>query len=99
MFLVSRDDPRLVDRTGGRKLATTDQGTRLVCISEDVGPDLLQNVLIHEACHCAMVSYGLLPNLHAIVAREDAIGIEEWACQFVANYGKQIISAADNVRR
>lgn len=90
---VDPGDPRLWDRTGSARIATTDPGTRSVYVSRELHGPFLDRVLLHEAAHCAMVSYGLLEGLHRIVPEESWVDVEEWACNFLANYGGEVLQA------
>lgn len=93
--VVDPGDPRLRDRTGSARIATTDPSTRRVYLSRDLRGPFLDRVLLHEAAHCAMVSYGLLDGLHRIVPEESWIDVEEWACNFLANYGREVVQAVN----
>lgn len=92
---VQPDDPRLVDRTGRYRIATTDPGTMCVYVSNRLRGLDLQTVMTHEVGHCAMVSYGLLDSLHRIVPRSAWIDVEEWVCNLLADYGREVINAAN----
>lgn len=93
--LVYPDDERLVDRTGRFCLATTDPNTRNVYISRGLKGPMLQRVVTHEVGHCAMHSYGLLDHLHSIIPENAYIDVEEWICNYLADYGREIINAAN----
>lgn len=84
---VSPGDPLLIDRTGKRKLATTDQNLRLISLSKDVVPPLLDQVLLHEIAHAITVSHGLLIPLRATIPPELWYLVEEWSAGLVENYG------------
>ena len=91
--VVDPGDPRLRDRTGSARIATTDPSTRRVYLSRELRGPFLDRVLLHEAAHCAMVSCGLLEGLHRIVPEESWVDVEEWACNFLANYGGEVLQA------
>lgn len=91
--VVDPGDPRLRDRTGSARIATTDPSTRRVYLSRDLRGPFLDRVLLHEAAHCAMISYGLLEGLHRIVPECAWVDVEEWACNFLANYGGEVLQA------
>ena len=93
--LVPDDDPRLMDRTGSSRLATTDPSTMCVYLSNGLKGLDLEVVLTHEVGHCALHSYGLLDSLHAIVPEDAWVDVEEWVCNYLANYGREIIHAAN----
>lgn len=92
---VSPDDERLVDRTGRPRLATTDPYTHCVYLSNRLKGFDLQTVLTHEVGHCAMHSYGLLESLHRLIPESCWIDVEEWVCNYLANYGLEILNAAN----
>ena len=92
--LVDPDDPRLTDRTGSTRIATTDPDTMCVYLSRDLKGGYLETVLLHEIGHCAMISYGILEDLHRMVPKESWVPVEEWTCNLIANYGLHIFHAA-----
>lgn len=94
---VRNDDPRLVDRTGHHKLATTDPSTLEVCISEGATGPLFIKVLVHEVGHCSMISYGLLPSIRRFVRDDLWWEAEEWLCNYLADYGRDIMRAVSEV--
>lgn len=87
----------LIDRTGHRTVATTDPLIHRVYLSSTLQGPFLVKVLLHELGHCVMVSYGLLEYIHSSVYPEKWIEAEEWMCNFIADYGFQIFSAAYKV--
>lgn len=87
----------LVDRTGTRTVATTDPKTKCVYLSSTLQGDFLTQVLIHELGHCALVSFNLLDDIHKMVRPEYWIDAEEWVCNFIADYGLKIFSAAYSI--
>lgn len=91
---VSPDDPRLVDRAGMLRVATTDPSTRTVHVSRAVPPPLLDRVLVHEAAHAITISHGLLDSLRAAVPEPYWVPVEEWAAQLVENHGLEAAEAA-----
>lgn len=86
---VDRDDPRLIDRTGTSRLATTDPSTMCAYLSNGLRGLGLEVVLTHEVGYCATHSYGLLDSLHAIIPEDT------WVCNYLANRGREIIHAAN----
>lgn len=88
------DDPMLVDRTGRVTVATTDPGTLTVYILRDLDGEFLTRVLIHELGHCAMFSFGLLDDIHRMVHPRYWLEVEEWVCNFIADYGMTIFDTA-----
>jgi hypothetical protein len=91
---VPAGDPRLVDRTGQARLATTDPRTRVISISEGVVPPLLDRVLLHEVGHAITMSWGLLPRMRSEALRGNLVGVEEWAAQLVENHAIEAVMAA-----
>lgn len=91
---VTSDDPMLVDRTDSLTVATTDPISRTVYLSHSLQGDFLVRVLIHELGHCALVSFDLIDDIHRMCYPECWIEAEEWACNFIADFGFQIFSSA-----
>lgn len=94
---VDSGSPYLIDRTNQYRLATTDPNTRCVYLSKSLSPNMYDRVLIHELGHCVMFSYGLLEYLHELVKPEHWIDMEEWVCNFLADYGLMVYSIADSI--
>lgn len=94
---VGENSPYLVDRTGHKTIATTDPVTKTVNLAEGLDGDFLVRVLLHELGHCAMVSYNLIDDIHRMTYPEYWIEAEEWVCNFIADYGFQIFSAAYDI--
>lgn len=91
---VPAGDPRLIDRTGGRKLAVTDEETRTISLLETLRPPLLDKVILHEVAHAITVSWNLLPTVRRGTLRGDIIGVEEWSAQLVENHALEAVEAA-----
>lgn len=94
---VRSDDPYLIDRSGNLTVATTDPATSCVYLSDELEGDYLNRVFLHELGHVAMVSYDLLPAIHAMVRPKYRIEMEEWICNFIADYGFTIFSTAAEI--
>lgn len=94
---VPKDSSLLIDRTGVLTVAVTDPLVHSVYISSEVTGSFRCKVLIHEICHCALVSYGLLSYIHHAVKPEYWIEAEEWLCNLMADYGGLIFANAFNV--
>ena len=88
------DDPRLIDRTGVRRIATADPSTYTVTVSREVQPPLLDRVMVHEAAHAVTMSYGLLDSLHDMVPRDKRVQVEEWAVELVEKFGIEALALA-----
>lgn len=80
----------LIDRTGSLCYATTDPVTKNIYVSGDLRGEFLKTVVLHELGHCVIFSYNLLPTIHRMVLPEYWIEAEEWICNFVADYGREI---------
>ena len=91
---VEFDNPVLVDRTGTLTVATTDPVTCRIYISNTLQGDFLQRVLCHELGHVTMISYNLLNEIHRMVRPKYWIEMEEWICNFLADYGLSIFKIA-----
>lgn len=87
----------LIDRTGNLRVATTDFNTRCLYLSNELSGDFLRTVLIHELGHVTMISYDLLPIIHGFVKPSRWIEAEEWVCNFIADYGDEVIFIANNI--
>lgn len=94
---VPAGDPRLIDRTGTERLATTDQMCSSVFLRDDLVPPMLDRVLLHEIGHAVTISYGILPNLRRMVLSGNVVGVEEWAAGLMENYSIEAIRAAMTV--
>lgn len=90
---VPAGDPRLVDRTGTARLATTDPSDRAVYVNMRLVPPLLDKVMLHEVAHAITVSWGLLPRLRSDALRGDLTGVEEWSAQLVENHAIEALDA------
>lgn len=91
---VSPHSPYLIDRTDQVRVATTDSRTCTVYLSNDLEGEFLTTVLLHELGHCVIFSYGLLDDIHSVVDPEYWIEAEEWVCNFIADYGRQVFQIA-----
>lgn len=94
---VNPNDPMLVDRTNAMKVATTDPISGCICLSNDLSGDMLLTVLLHELGHCALFSFDLLSEIYQMVKQEYWIEVEEWVCNFIADYGLTIFNQAYNI--
>lgn len=94
---VSPHSGLLMDRTGVMTVATTDPETYCIYLSDELYGAFLTKVLVHELGHCVMISYGLLRDIHTMVYPEYWISMEEWVCNFIANYGMEIFQQASSI--
>lgn len=86
--------PKLVDRTGKLCVATTDPNQMCVYLSNQLTGHFFSTVLIHELGHCAMISFNLIDYIHRHVSPENWIAVEEFMCNFIADYGLRIFQTA-----
>lgn len=91
---VPRNHPKLVDRTNTLTIGTTDPETLTVYLSEQLYADKLMTVFIHELGHCALYSFGFLERIHEMVYPENWIEMEEFICNFLADFGMRIFKIA-----
>lgn len=94
---VSPTNKILVDRTGALTIGVSDYGTRTVYLANNLYGEKINRVFIHELGHCALFSYGLLPQLHRMVKKQYWIEAEEWACNLLADYGGMIFRIAQDI--
>lgn len=94
---VSPDSPYLIDRTNTLRLATTDPEERAIFLSSKLSGRLLRRVLTHELGHATMISYGLIPSIRHFVNRAHWIEAEEWICNFIADYGAEVLSIVNAI--
>lgn len=91
---VRGGDPRLVDRTGVEKLATTDPSTMAVYVRADLRPPLLDRVMLHEVAHAITYSWGMLENVRHGLPNRFWVQVEEWAAQLVEGHSLEALEAA-----
>lgn len=87
---VDPESSMLIDRTGVKTVATTDPVTKCVYLADNLNGNFLTKVIIHELGHCTMISYGLLDDIRSMVDEDYWIDVEEWVCNFIADYGEMI---------
>lgn len=91
---VPRNSPKLVDRTGYLSVATTDPHAMTVYLSNHLTGDFLMTVFVHELGHCALYCFGLLDEIHRMVLPEYWVEMEEFMCNFLADFGLKIFKIA-----
>lgn len=91
---VNEDDQVLMERTGRKTIATTDPIELTINLSDRLTGDELMTVFLHELGHAAMVSYHLIPKIHEMTKREYWIDMEEFICNFLADFGFKIFTTA-----
>lgn len=84
---IDNNNPILKRSDGSQTIGVTDRNTQTVYIAEALKGRLLEKVLTHEVCHCAIFSYGIYLTLEQ----------EEKLCDFVATYGNEIFSITDKL--
>lgn len=84
--------PLLVDRTHNLRVATTDPETSSIYVSNAIFGNFKTRVIIHELGHCALLSFDMLADIHRMTYPEYWIEMEEWICNFIADYGEMIFS-------
>lgn len=94
---VNPNNPILIDRQNVLTVGVTDPSTMTVYLANNLHGSFLQRVLIHELGHCALFSFGLLDDIHRMVKKRHWIEAEEWACNFISDYGSRIFSIAYSV--
>lgn len=87
----------LIDRSGQIRLATTDPVSHSVYLSNKLEGEELITVSLHELGHCAIISYGLDRYIQSVVSPSDWIDAEEWVCNFIANYAREILSVVIDI--
>lgn len=92
--ITDQNDDKLVDRTGQLRVATTDPNKLTIFISHQLSGDFLMTVFIHELAHCALWSYGFLKEIRKMVYPEYWIDMEEFICNFLADFGIKIFKIA-----
>ena len=94
---VGGEDPRLVDRTGRLRLATTDPETRTIHISSDLTPPLLDQVVLHEVAHAITVSWDMLGRLRAGIPPDSWVHVEEWSAKLVEDHALEAVEKASQI--
>lgn len=97
VVIVEPNHPELVDRTGELRVATTNPIKQTVFLSQSLHGSFLRTVLIHELGHVAMISYNMLPAIHAMTKPSYWIEMEEYICNVLADKGAALIDIADRL--
>ena len=84
LLYVEPYSPYLIDRTGKYTIGCTDPVTKTVYISKYLNKTLMRKVIIHELCHCVMVSYNYIGYLSKTVYPWQLINVEELICDLIA---------------
>lgn len=91
---VGPHDPILIDRQNILTIGVTDPATMTIYLSDRLRGELLNRVFIHELGHATLFSSGLIADIHRMVKKNYWIEAEEWVCNFIADYGREIFGAA-----
>lgn len=90
---VNPGDPFLIDRTGVRRIATTDPSSRTIRISSDVMPPLFDKVYLHEASHAMMEEVSVTDLLAQVTGYRQQVFIEELLAWFLESHAIEVIDA------
>lgn len=85
--LVSNNHPKILRLSGEPALASCDDETKTIYISQDVPPHMLKKVLCHEITHAAMFSHDVFMTLEQ----------EELVADLMATYGAEILNITNQV--
>ena len=66
-------------------------------ISRAIPYNMRERVLIHELGHCALFSFNLLEEIHAMCYPSKWHDVEEWVCNFIADYGHTIFQTGQSL--
>lgn len=72
---------------GGYTVGMCDRTLQTIYVSSALQGEFLRKVLIHEVCHSAMMSYGIIMSIEQ----------EELFCDLISTYGDEIFEIADRV--
>lgn len=88
--VVPADSHYLIDRLGNLTVATTDSNELCIFLSEELSGDFKKRVIAHEMGHACCFSFGLLQEIWDCCYPDKRIQMEEFICNFVADYGEKI---------
>lgn len=91
VITVPANSRYLLSRTGPT-VGTTDPNTLCVYISDELTGEFKKRVIAHEMGHAACFSFNLIPQIRACCYPDRYIDMEEFICNFVADYGEMIFS-------
>lgn len=80
----------LIDRQENLTVATTDPDTLCVYLSMALRGDFKKRVVAHEMGHACCFSFGLLDEIRECCYPDKVVEMEEFVCNFVADYGERI---------
>ena len=93
---VAPDNPFLIDRTGVRRIATTDPTTKTIRISQIIPIPMFDQVYLHEAAHAIMEESGLSELLEQLPDDRQQILAEELLAWFLEHNGIEVIDAVSS---
>ena len=85
--LVEPHSPMLRRSDRSYTVGMCDRTEQTIYVSSALQGEFLRKVLIHEVCHSAMMSYGIIMSIEQ----------EELFCDLIATYGDEIFEIADRV--
>lgn len=87
IYFVNAGSDYLKRANGTYTIGMTDGYTHKIYIANNLKGRLLETVLSHELCHAIIFSYNI----------ELDEELEEWVAQFVATYGREVVSILDKL--
>lgn len=87
IILVEPHSHMLKRSDGSYTVGMCDRTEQTIYVSSALQGEFLRKVLIHEVCHSAMMSYGIIMSIEQ----------EELFCDLIATYGDEIFEIADRV--
>ena len=87
---VPSNSPYLISRDNVLTVATTDPDTMCIYLSDRLRGDFKKRVVAHEMGHACCFSFGLLDEIRECCYPSKVIQMEEFVCNFVADYGERI---------
>ena len=89
---VPPNSPYLISRENVLTVATTDPDTLCIYLSTALRGDFKKRVTAHEMGHACCFSFGLLDEIRECCYPSKVIQMEEFVCNFVADYGERIFA-------
>ena len=82
-------DNIFVTSDGRQTVGATDRKTQTIYVADNLAPAFREKVVTHEICHACMFSYGI----------DIDYDTEEFICNILADYGREIIDISDSIFR
>lgn len=89
---VPPDSDYLISRDNVLTVATTDPDTLCIYLSDALHGEFKKRVIAHEMGHACCFSHGLLDEIRECCYPSKVVQMEEFVCNFVADYGERIFS-------